>query len=270
MAILLPRARLNLSSPVWQPLGLDNNRLEYFQALLDESTLELQLQKQFNSSIHVVSSTAILPSNFCKQQWHEQALASKSSPDVMIFVSKHAAFLGSVLIPETHLRAAQCFAVGKTAANFFPDMSIHYAGMGKEHAAGLLELDSLKNLTGKSLWIIKGEQGLDSLESACRERGAQVEVLNFYTRAANTEQSTQGVLEAVSDIDFIYGVSVYALEHLLELCDAHTRAHCLKRPLKAMSERIAQAARALGFEQVDVLQLNQSENLHERSVQNTT
>jgi len=245
MSMLLPRARLNLSASDWEFLQLSEKEKLHYQLLLDESKLEKRLANKFGK-LHTLTATDILPSqSLLKPENFQEASAS-----IVILVSKHAAFLSSLLFPESFFRHANCFAVGSASQVFFENIDIKSAG--SENAASLLALKELQTIAGVKLCIIKGEQGLDTLEITCRERGAEVTVLNLYKRCQSTAVENQLSEIDLNTLTSVYGVSVFALEHLLDGAGEDSRAVLVEKQLIAMSERIAEAASELGFKYVVV------------------
>lgn len=245
MTVLLPRARLDLSKSSWDFLHLSETQKAHYQKLLDESELETRLTQKFGT-LHTVTATDILPSASA------QNLSSLNVDDVsiVILVSKHAAFLSKILLAEKLFEEAQCFSVGRASLKFFENIAIKTAA--SENAASLLELDELQQIRGLKTLIIKGEGGLDNLELGCQQRGADVRVMNLYQRqlAVNLDNEIASIdVQAVSSI---YGVSVFALEHLLAGINVSTKTLLLQKELLAMSERIAKAAADMGFKRIRV------------------
>ncbi len=245
MTILLPRARLNLDAPEWQSLQLSESEKTVYQVLLDESDLEARLKEKFNKVI-TLSATDILPSDTVLNA----ASINIENVSIVILVSKHAAFLSRFLFPEKFFHLAQCFSVGSASQRFFENLNIKSAST--ENAASLLELDALKDIAGLKTYIMKGEQGLDTLEIRCRERGADVSVLNLYKRCQSSTIEKQLSEIDLTKLEAIYGVSVFALEHLLNGASELTKASLLQKELLAMSERIAKAASDMGFKNIVV------------------
>lgn len=250
MSILLPRARLNLSSEDWGFLELAETERKHFQALLDNSNLETRLQQQFGEKVYPLTATDIVPSAYTRHLINSTQVLEA---DIVIIVSKHAALLARLLIAQSVFRNAHCYAVGKASCVFFEELDISIQTASDESAQGLLALPALQDMQDKKVMLIKGEQGLNLLEQACKQGGAELEILNLYERqAAKANVELESEIDLV-EVSFIYGVSVFALRHLLEAsCDEQYRQALKAIPLLAMSDRIAQTATRLGFTQVSV------------------
>lgn len=248
MSILLPRARLHLAAEVWGFLELAETERKHFQALLDNSNLETRLQKQFGEKVYSLTSTDIVPSAYTR---HLKNSTQALQADIVIIVSKHAALLARLLIAQSVFKSAQCYSVGKASCVFFETLGISIQTPGDESAQGLLTLPDLQDMQDKKLMLIKGEQGLNVIEETCKQRGAELEVLDLYERKPAKALAESGF--DLAEVSFIYGVSVFALRHFLEsVCDEQDRQALKAIPLLAMSDRIAQAAAKLGFIQVTV------------------
>jgi uroporphyrinogen-III synthase len=248
MTVLIPRARLDLSSPAFEFLSLSEAEKKHYQALLDESDLEKRLEKAFGEEVRSVITTCIEPNS----QVCEFAGEIKEPFDLIIIVSKNAALLARLLFPISFFEAAQVFSVGRSSHAFFKNEAIDISSAELESAKGLLGLEVFSDLKNKRVAIIKGYEGLDTLEQACTDRGAQLEVFNLYQRTAADEQTHEQEFRAL-EFSSVYGVSVFALQHLLQsISDRALKQRILKLPLYAMSERISDAARNMGFSEIKV------------------
>jgi len=174
--------------------------------------------------------------------------------DVLIFISRNAVQLGLDRIADdwprlpSHLR---CFAVGKRTAACLEDEGVGAivpsAGFNSE---ALLQLPALQQLTDQRVLIFKGDGGRELLAQCLLERGAQVESLILYRRevihyCADELQTlfTSGLPEA------LIATSVEVLTAMNELLQPELD-DCFELPLVVASERIAQAAKELGYQQI--------------------
>lgn len=110
---------------------------------------------------------------------------------------------------------------------------------------GLLALEALQRLDGKRVLILRGNGGRELLADTLRQRGAQVDYLELYRRAA------PAVLVAGDDrlakADIIIVTSSEGLNNLLTLLPEGERQGLLATPLLLVSARTAEEAQHLGF-----------------------
>ncbi len=243
--LILPRAELSLNHPCITRLNLSDQRLDDLRQLLNQSALEQRLSqfcKQNNLALQVVPVTNIAP--LCTVE----NLAEPSEvfkPDLLVFVSKHAALLGRLFLPLSILESAGLYAVGPSAKVFFePEMPVKCPS--KADGESLLSLREFQNLDGKQVLICKGEEGLDYIENVCAERGAKLKVVDLYRR-----QAFEGEEElALGQLHGVYGASGKVLEHLLARSNTDQKTALRALPLYPMSERVAKVASELGFSQI--------------------
>ena len=174
--------------------------------------------------------------------------------DDLMVVSRNAAQLGLAWMDRywpqlpVHLR---WFAVGKSTAACLEDAGIAplvpAAGFNSE---ALLQLPALQQLTGRRILILKGEGGRELLEQTFAERGAQVDSLALYRRVArhySFDQLQALFVEGIPDaLIATSGDVLKAMDALIKPC-LNTR---FELPLVVASERIAEAAKGLGYRQI--------------------
>ncbi|MFT3929357.1 MAG: uroporphyrinogen-III synthase [Spongiibacteraceae bacterium] len=126
----------------------------------------------------------------------------------------------------------------------------------QDHAAStmtseaLLASAELQQLHGERILILRGVGGREQLATVLRERGAQVDYAECYRRCEpvlSAEQQTQ--LQAMA-FDAISVNSQETLQNLWQCLPPSARELACQRALIAPSERVAAAARQLGFTQV--------------------
>lgn len=115
----------------------------------------------------------------------------------------------------------------------------------------LLKLEIFNNITDQKIIIFKGEGGRDLLTKELRQRGALVDEANVYQR--NLPQLLQPDFLASNAIDIIVCTSVTALQNLWLLTPPEQRTWLQNIHLVVSSERIAVAARNLGFVKIPIL-----------------
>lgn len=108
----------------------------------------------------------------------------------------------------------------------------------------LLALTELNDVAGWRIAIFRGENGRELLGDTLKARGAQVEYIPCYRRLKPVRGADQLLAERP---DMVTVTSSEALGYLWEMADEAARAHLITLPLFAPHERIAAAARALGW-----------------------
>lgn len=117
---------------------------------------------------------------------------------------------------------------------------------------GLLALPEFVAPRGKRIVIFRGDGGREQLGDALRARGATVEYVACYRRAAPSGGG-QGLAEAfrAGRIDAVTITSSEGLDNLWALTDEATRGEWRKGPTFAPHPRIAEHARGLGLAVVE-------------------
>lgn len=108
----------------------------------------------------------------------------------------------------------------------------------------LLALPELQDVRDWHIAIFRGENGRELLGDTLKDRGAQVEYVPCYRRVRPT-QDAGALLAALPDALTV--TSSEALGYLWEMADEAVRVRLAAVPLFAPHERIAAAARALGW-----------------------
>ncbi len=113
---------------------------------------------------------------------------------------------------------------------------------------GLLALPEFASPQSKRVVVFRGDGGRDQLGDALRARGATVEYVPCYRRAAPATGAA-GLVEAFRDgrVDAVTITSSEGLDNLWALCDAWTRERWHARPTFVPHPRIAAHARELGL-----------------------
>jgi uroporphyrinogen-III synthase len=117
---------------------------------------------------------------------------------------------------------------------------------------GLLALPELRGVAGKRVVIFRGEGGREHLGDSLAARGARVEYVTCYRRAA-PESGAAGLAEAFRDgrIDAVTITSSEGLDNLWALADDALRAKWRARPTFVPHPRTAMHARELGLSPVE-------------------
>lgn len=110
-----------------------------------------------------------------------QRLAHHSGKALAIFTSTVAA--QAMLIPEQHWPSnILCLAVGNSTASVLNKHGIDVIVPDVETSEGLLALETLRELKSSSVFLIKGEDGLNILAPTLIDRGARVTEFAVYRR----------------------------------------------------------------------------------------
>ncbi len=172
--------------------------------------------------------------------------------DLLIFVSPNAVDFGLEQlrsfggIPDS----TQLACVGKGTAQRLQQHTGRQTDIqpqGRYDSEALLALPAMQQVSGKSVLIIRGQQGREHLAESLRARGAQVRYAEVYRRV-KPDNDNRVLIQALQQkqIDIISITSSEALHNLVEF--GHSELETLQRlPLIVFHQRIAEHARQLGF-----------------------
>jgi len=179
-----------------------------------------------------------------------RAHARLGALDVAIFVSANAVEYGApdparwptsltILAPGTGTAEALT-AVGLPAARI---------PMTTNDSEGLLALTELRDVAGKRVVIFRGEEGRALLGDTLRERGASVEYVACYRRAAPAG-GAQGLAKLVEggSAHALTLTSAEGMRNLLGALPARARERLARIPTFAQHSRIVSEARAAGLD----------------------
>jgi uroporphyrinogen-III synthase len=165
------------------------------------------------------------------------------SPDIVIFVSSNAVRYGL-----QHAGDARIAAVGPTtaaaveAAGRTVDI-LAADGFDSEH---LLATEALKNVAGKTVRIMRGQDGRELLAISLRERGAHVDYLPVYERSLPNYAAD--AVDAVvakwrsGGINVVTAMSVASFENLITLLPEAAQELLGRTPLVTPAERVLKIA----------------------------
>lgn len=186
----------------------------------------------------------------------EEALAALAHTAFAIFISPNAVEHGLARL-RAHggwpagLRFA---AVGEGTARALRAAGATdiIAPAGRFDSEALLALLPAGLVRGRTILLFRGEGGREQLAAALGARGAQVVPAVCYRRVLPAAPAAEALGRIRrGEIDVITATSSEGLRNLLVLAGEPAHARLLATPLVVVSERQAQAARALGF-QADV------------------
>ncbi|ANJ67559.1 hypothetical protein A9404_09300 [Halothiobacillus diazotrophicus] len=182
-------------------------------------------------------------------------LSAMAEDDWAVFVSPRAVRHAQALQPLAQWPARHWAAVGGATAAVLGDFR---AGSATEilvpkttqDSEGLLAAWPSGDLTGRTVWLVRGETGRETLAAGLRSRGARVRYLPVYRRrcagAPPKDGADTGTLPAIWVItspESLVCLTNWATAAL----DAGQRKGLLHSGLVVINERTEAKARALGF-----------------------
>ncbi len=173
---------------------------------------------------------------------------------LLIFISSNAARFGGELVdsywPQFPLDVS-VLAVGPATAEEVSrrlgcEVACSRSGMDSE---ALLALPLLQDVAGARIAIFRGQGGRELLAQTLRERGARVDYIEVYRREAVPYAADAAVnLITAEDVNVLTVSSGESLKMLRQMLG--NNSGLLLLPLIVPSERIAELALQLGFNQV--------------------
>lgn len=179
--------------------------------------------------------------------------AALADYDIAVFVSANAVEYGA---PDTRRWPPKlaAFAPGPGTAEALAAVGIGGARVPTTtfDSEGLLELPELSAVDGKRIVIFRGDGGREHLGDTLRARGATVDYVACYRRAA-PQSGLAGLAEAfrAGRIDAVTITSSEGMDNLWTLADDALRAAWRKVPTFVPHPRIAARARALGLPAIE-------------------
>ena len=169
--------------------------------------------------------------------------------DIAIFISANAVEYGAPS-PQAWPKRMRTFAPGPGTAEALAAAGIHGVTIPEVSfdSEGLLMLPALNRVTGQRIAIFRGEGGRDLLGDTLRARGAVIEYVDCYRRAA-PRSGAQGLVEALraGRVHALTLTSSEGLDNLWKLLDADARPLLQRLPTFVPHPRIGSHARRLGF-----------------------
>ncbi|QEH46540.1 uroporphyrinogen-III synthase [Aggregatibacter actinomycetemcomitans] len=145
------------------------------------------------------------------------------------------------------------FTVGQGTAQYFTamtEMPVHYP-TAQENSEGLLQLSAMRDLSDKTVLILRGNGGRELFAEQAQQRGANVEIVECYRREPivynNAEQTS---ICKRAGIQTIVATSAEILTQLVDFVPQNEHNWLKSCQLITVSERIAHLAEALGWQNV--------------------
>lgn len=177
--------------------------------------------------------------------------------DLAIFISPNAANKAMNLIRarRTLPASVQIAAIGKGSAKVLAQYGVKNVITPQQRfdSEALLELPELQDVVGKRIVIFRGDGGRELLGDELSRRGAQYDYAECYRR--QKPQADNGKLLYLWARDELHAITVTSTEvlhNLFDLVGKLGQQWLKKTPLFVPHERIAEAAREMGLEQVFV------------------
>jgi uroporphyrinogen-III synthase len=184
--------------------------------------------------------------------------------DQVIFISANAAEIGLPMIAKRWSQIpknTQFLAVGQQTADIFSafDYPVSYP-KHQPNTEGLLhELSQLQDLTAQSVLILRGGSGRQTLGDELVRRGGQITYAELYQRNIDAKH----LVEAQN----FSSQSSCVVVHSGELLQAMGVPADKRIPLVVPSDRIAQLAKEMGYQSVQVAQNALPSSMYEAVVQ---
>lgn len=168
-----------------------------------------------------------------------------------IFISPNAVRYGMAAIRSAGglPDSLQAATVGLSSAKALHDYGVEkvIAPQQQFDSEGLLALPELRQVNGQRVVIFRGDSGRELLGDTLKARGADVEYVTCYQRS-KAQHDVNALLAASPDAVTVS--SSEALHHLWEMLNATGRERLAAIPLFVSHERIAAAARELGWQHI--------------------
>ena len=182
------------------------------------------------------------------------ALAEALTADVVLFTSPAAVAAAAALAPLRPAPGQPWLAVGAgTAAALERAGVADVVSPSRMDSEGLLALPPLRQLQGRSVGMVTAPGGRGLIAPALAARGARVRRADVYERVPVTPSPRAlARLRALDAPLYLALSSAEALQRLLDVVPAALLARLRAAQVLAASERLADLARAAGFERVSV------------------
>lgn len=164
--------------------------------------------------------------------------------DRVIFVSKAAVRFGMPLFDQYWVDwplAVTWLSVGEGTAAMLIDWEVNACYPAEAGSEGLLALPELNDVAGRKVLIVRGSGGRELLAQTLRQRGAEVDYLEAYTRLPLKYEDWE-----VSMPVAVLATSIEIMENLV----SQATGNLAGIDLIAASARIAEAAAAYPFRSV--------------------
>ncbi|GGA64271.1 uroporphyrinogen III methyltransferase [Neiella marina] len=182
---------------------------------------------------------------------HLQLLADMlAAADKVIAVSKHAVSFANQQLASCWPHRLSYFAVGQATQGIWQQVGVNAIAPQQQTSEGLLVLPQLTDVNQQNIVILRGQSGRELLAQQLSERGAKVNYCECYQRSAITLNSSQLVPYWQQHISYLIVTSGEQLSRLQALCDESQQRWLYSNTLITVSQRLANLARTMGFNQI--------------------
>lgn len=186
-------------------------------------------------------------------------LARLGANDLAFVLSQHAVSFAHAHLEQAGLsfpKEPAWFAIGRTTALALHTVSgidVRYPH-DREISEVLLQLPELQDVQGKHALILRGNGGRELLAETLTERGANVEFCECYQRSAKFYDGAEEAMRwHTRGVSTLVVTSGEMLQQLFSLIPPWYRENWLLRcRLVVVSERLANLARELGWQEIQV------------------
>ncbi len=224
--------------------NLQGSRLLLLRQTADNQELEQQVLSQ-QGSVMQWTALKIEPTeglNEAQQLTIDQA-------NLCVFISKNAAKFCSSLFEQ--LTTKTIIAIGSGTAGVLSAMNLEGVLMPKiSTTEGLLEMQPLQQIAGRSVVIFKGNQGRKTLQKELQKRGAKVYTQEVYSRQPQLMTKQQAKRIKQFNPNVVQITSVATAQSLDNANQRFTLFDRNKISILTISERVRKAVLLMGYNKV--------------------
>lgn len=213
------------------------------------------IREQGGEALHLPTIAIAPPADLAAL---DAAIAELAHQDWLIFVSPQAVYASIVSIRQAwpHLPPhVQIAAIGAGTASALQEAGYHASAVPPPHAwhsEGLLALPAFATVANKKITLITGANGSDTLQTALTARGAHLTTAIAYERCLprNIDIAPFQAQFQQNAIDVVIATSFTSINNLQLLLGNEITPLLHRVPLLAISERIKDLARDMGFQTI--------------------
>ena len=182
-----------------------------------------------------------------------ESLAGARHANLLIFVSTNAVQYAFPLLPEQLPLDVQIAAVGKATAEALSEQGLDPTLVPQRmDSEGLLDLPAMHKVSGKTVYILRGNEGRELLQETLSERGARVHQVEVYRRTLPLRQAAAAnlVRNWAQLVDVVTATSNAIIDNLFTMLGDEGAELLRTTPLVVISQRMAEHVIGLGCEQV--------------------
>ena len=193
----------------------------------------------------------------------ENALKKLKTYNTVIFISANAVHYSMDLAQQLSLsfKDKQLAAVGpatKMALESYGH-SVNIVPTTGFTSEALLNHNSLCQVKGQKILIVRGQSGREHLRQELESRGAEVSYAEVYQRQLPTQRAKIDLSVLPKEDTAILSYSVETVQNLWSLCNQDEKHWLTNATLIVGSERIAKAASSVGFAKKPIIAENSSD-----------